>query len=120
MTANGNALLELIYSVMDIQMPKMDGLVATRSIRQWEASHTLGHTPIVALTASVLEDDVQAALAAGCDLHLNKPIKKLILLQAMRRATPLLTAHTVAAAHTAETNGAGMATRAKPRTRYGN
>jgi CheY-like chemotaxis protein len=60
--------------LMDIQMPKMDGLAATRSIRQWEASHTLGHTPIVALTASVLEDDVQAALAAGCDLHLNQPI----------------------------------------------
>jgi len=56
---------------MDIQMPKMDGLAATRNIRQWESDHQMGHTPIIALTASVLEDDVRATLAAGCDLHLG-------------------------------------------------
>jgi two-component system, sensor histidine kinase and response regulator len=42
--------------LMDIQMPKMDGLAATRSIRQWEEDHRIAHTPIIALTASVLED----------------------------------------------------------------
>ena len=92
--------------LMDIQMPKMDGLAAARSIRQWEADHAMGRTPIIALTASVLEDDVRAALAAGCDLHLGKPIKKINLLTAMRNATPLLLADTSITARGAEANGA--------------
>jgi two-component system sensor histidine kinase/response regulator len=100
--------------LMDIQMPKMDGLTATRSIRQWEADHTMGHTPIIALTASVLEDDVRAALAAGCDQHLGKPIKKLNLLEAMRNATQVLPAHTPVPADGAETNGAAIPPIAKP------
>ena len=102
--------------LMDIQMPKMDGLAATRSIRQWEDDHTMGHTPIIALTASVLEDDVRAALAAGCDLHLGKPIKKLNLIEAMRNATPLLFADTPITARGAKTNGAAEAAPAKPQT----
>ncbi len=73
--------------LMDIQMPQMDGLEATRLIRQWESEHDLGHTPIIALTASVLQEDVKKALAAGCDQHLSKPIKKGILIEAMRNAT---------------------------------
>ena len=95
-------------------MPKMDGLAATRSIRQWEAGHAMGHRPIIALTASVLEDDVRAALAAGCDMHLGKPIKKLNLLASMRNATLLLRAHTPVTAHGAETNGAAVVAPAKP------
>ncbi|HXR24524.1 MAG TPA: response regulator, partial [Candidatus Binataceae bacterium] len=75
--------------LMDIQMPEMDGLEATRRIRQWESEHDLGHTPIIALTASVLEEDVKKALAAGCDQHLSKPIKKGILIEAIRNATRL-------------------------------
>jgi two-component system sensor histidine kinase/response regulator len=73
--------------LMDIQMPEMDGLEATRLIRQWECEHDLGHTPIIALTASVLEEDVKKTLAAGCDQHLSKPIKKGILIEALRSAT---------------------------------
>jgi CheY-like chemotaxis protein len=102
--------------LMDIQMPKMDGLAATRGIRQWEADHAMGHTPVIALTASVLEDDVRVALAAGCDLHLGKPIKKLNLLEAMRNATQILPAHTPTTAPIAETNGAAPAAPAKPQT----
>jgi CheY-like chemotaxis protein len=102
--------------LMDIQMPKMDGLTATRSIREWEADHALGHTPIIALTASVLEDDVRAALASGCDLHLGKPIKKLNLLEAMSNATQILRAHTPIAADVAATKGADVLPSAKPQT----
>jgi CheY-like chemotaxis protein len=91
--------------LMDIQMPRMDGLAAARGIRQWEADHAMGRTPIIALTASVLEDDVRAALAAGCDLHLGKPIKKINLLAAMRNATPLLLADRAITARGAEANG---------------
>ena len=102
--------------LMDIQMPKMDGLAATRSIREWERDHAMGRTPIIALTASVLEDDVKAALSAGCDMHLGKPIKKHSLLEAMRNATPLLIADAPIVAHGDESNGTTVAAPAKPQT----
>ncbi len=72
--------------LMDVQMPEVDGLAATRVIRQWEAERGLPPTPIVALTASVLEDDVKRSLAAGCDAHVSKPVKKPALLAAIRKA----------------------------------
>lgn len=72
--------------LMDVQMPEVDGLTATRAIRQWEAERGLAPTPIIALTASVLEDDVKRSLAAGCDAHVSKPVKKPALLAAIRNA----------------------------------
>jgi CheY-like chemotaxis protein len=69
---------------MDIQMPELDGLAATRFIRQWETEQTLAPTPIIALTASVLEEDVHNALGAGCNMHMSKPIKKRNLLDTIR------------------------------------
>ena len=57
--------------LMDIQMPGMDGLEATRQIRN------LGYKkPIIALTAHALPVESQRSLQAGCNLHLTKPIKK--------------------------------------------
>jgi CheY-like chemotaxis protein len=73
---------------MDIQMPKLDGLAAARLIRQWETEQGLAPTPIVALSASVLDEDVQSALAAGCDMHIGKPVKKRILLDTIRNIVP--------------------------------
>jgi CheY-like chemotaxis protein len=67
--------------LMDIQMPSLDGYDATREIRLWEHSQNLSSTPIVALTASVLEQDVLRAMEAGCDFHLSKPVKKATLLE---------------------------------------
>jgi PAS domain S-box-containing protein len=72
--------------LMDVQMPEVDGLAATRAIRQWENEHGLSPTPIIAITASVLEDDVNRSLAAGCDEHVSKPVKKPVLLAAIRKA----------------------------------
>jgi PAS domain S-box-containing protein len=66
---------------MDVQMPEIDGLATTRLIRKWEKDNHRIATPIIALTASALEEDVQRTLAAGCDLHLSKPIKKRVLLE---------------------------------------
>ncbi|HKV56564.1 MAG TPA: ATP-binding protein [Candidatus Binataceae bacterium] len=66
--------------LMDVQMPVMDGLEAMQLIRQWEQSNHRPRTPIIALTASALEEDVHRSLAAGADLHLSKPIKKATLL----------------------------------------
>ncbi|CCK76946.1 Sensor protein [Oleispira antarctica RB-8] len=60
--------------LMDVQMPVMDGLTAASERRKVEQNKGLGHTPIIALTASVLEDDRMAAQAAGMDGFANKPI----------------------------------------------
>ena len=62
--------------LMDIQMPVMDGLQATRLIREREKQQGLDPTPIVALTANALPPDIEASRAAGCDAHLSKPISK--------------------------------------------
>ena len=78
---------ELVF--MDIQMPEMDGLDATRAIRKWESEHRLDPTPIIALTAFALEEDVQRILAAGCDAHVAKPVKKRVLLDAIANAALL-------------------------------
>ncbi len=73
--------------LMDIQMPAMDGLDATRAIRQWELEQSRAPTPIVALTAYALEEDVGRALAAGCNLHMSKPLTKRALIECIRDAT---------------------------------
>ena len=70
--------------LMDRQMPVMDGLTATRTIRAWEQAHQRPPTPIIALTASALKGDREKCLAAGCTAFLTKPIKQEVLLQAIK------------------------------------
>ena len=70
--------------LMDVQMPVMDGYAATRAIRDWEQVHGRSRTAIVALTANAVKEDMERSLAAGCDDHLTKPIKKQTLLSALR------------------------------------
>ena len=70
--------------LMDRQMPVMDGLTATRTIRAWEQANGRPPTPIIALTASALKGDREMCLAAGCTAFLTKPIKQEVLLQAIR------------------------------------
>ncbi len=67
--------------LMDMQMPVMDGLLATREIRQWEAVAGLKPTPIVMLTANALSEHIQAGAAAGADRHLAKPFDAAELIQ---------------------------------------
>ncbi|MGQ3095815.1 MAG: ATP-binding protein, partial [Roseateles sp.] len=69
--------------LMDMLMPGLDGLSATRQWRAIEARERRRHTPIVALTANAFDTDVQQSLAAGCDAHLTKPISLAALLQAL-------------------------------------
>jgi PAS domain S-box-containing protein len=70
--------------LMDRQMPIMDGLTATRTIRAWEHANDRSPTPIIALTASALKRDREMCLAAGCTAFLTKPIKQEVLLQAIK------------------------------------
>jgi len=57
---------------MDIQMPDMDGVEATREIRKITSSK--GHIPVVALTANAIEGDREKYLEAGLDDYISKPI----------------------------------------------
>ncbi|MCD8316581.1 MAG: response regulator [Eggerthellaceae bacterium] len=59
---------------MDWQMPKMDGIEATKRIIAFEKSNGLDHTPIVAMTANAFREDRDSALAAGMDGFMAKPI----------------------------------------------
>jgi CheY-like chemotaxis protein len=59
---------------MDCQMPHMDGLAATRAIREAERESG-GHVPIVAMTANAFAEDREACIAAGMDDYLAKPVK---------------------------------------------
>jgi CheY-like chemotaxis protein len=59
---------------MDIQMPIMSGLEATKKIIEYEKENNLEHIPIVALTANVIESDKKRYLSSGMDRYLKKPI----------------------------------------------
>jgi len=75
--SNGLEAVEAVRSqlydivLMDLQMPVMDGLDATRKIREWEAGEN--HVPIVALTAMLFENEIKKCLSAGMDECIAKP-----------------------------------------------
>jgi two-component system sensor histidine kinase/response regulator len=71
--------------LMDLLMPVMDGLEATRVIRQWETETHATRRPIIALTAHATGEGAGGSLEAGCNEHLTKPIKKATLLEAISR-----------------------------------
>lgn len=57
--------------LMDIQLPGMDGLAATRMLKQ--DPHT-AHIPVIALTAMAMKEDREKARLAGCDAYVSKPL----------------------------------------------
>ena len=70
--------------LMDVQMPVMDGLAATRAIRALPELHSKT-TPIIAMTANVMPYQIQTCLDAGMDGHIGKPISPAALLAALSR-----------------------------------
>jgi PAS domain S-box-containing protein len=70
---------------MDVQMPEMDGLEATRRIREWETTCGKSRLPIVALTAGAFQEDQKHCIEAGMDDFLAKPIVARDLVQVLTR-----------------------------------
>ncbi len=87
---NGKEALEMFgkskYDIilMDIQMPIMDGIVATKKIREVESSIN-AHTPVIAITANALHGDRETCLAAGMDDYISKPFNADELLLKMKK-----------------------------------
>jgi PAS domain S-box-containing protein len=90
LAANGEEALQAFEKepfdliLMDLQMPGMDGLRATRLIRAREKA-VGGHVPIIAVTANALSGERQRCLAAGMDEYLSKPIRGAELFPAIER-----------------------------------
>lgn len=69
--------------IMDIQMPGIDGLAATRMLKQDERTC---HIPVIALTAMAMKGDRERVMQAGCDGYLQKPVRFDALLDAVRHS----------------------------------
>jgi CheY-like chemotaxis protein len=68
--------------LMDIRMPEMDGLEATKKIREMDRTDA-SEIPIIALTANAFDEDVQHSLQAGMNAHLSKPVQPEILFETL-------------------------------------
>jgi CheY-like chemotaxis protein len=71
---------------MDMQMPVMDGLAATRTIRERERAKGLPRTPIISLPANDMPEHARASAQSGADGHLTKAISAEALLRALAEA----------------------------------
>ncbi len=69
----------LAIVLMDLKMPVMDGLDATRAIK-----NVRSNLPVIAITAYAFSSDEKAVMAAGCDEYLTKPVKKEQLFRVLR------------------------------------
>ena len=83
LTAVGRGNVDLVF--MDMEMPEMDGMEATRRIRESEKEMSR-HLPIIALTAHAMEGDRERIMNAGMDAYVSKPVRLEALLQAIEDA----------------------------------
>ena len=81
---DGLATSDFDLILMDVRMPVMDGLAATRAIRARERQRGTASIPIVALTANASLLDIERSRDAGCNAHLSKPVSKIGLLSTIR------------------------------------
>jgi signal transduction histidine kinase/CheY-like chemotaxis protein/predicted hydrocarbon binding protein len=76
---------EVKLILMDVQMPVLDGLLATKAIREFESLSGKKRTPIIALTAHAMKGDKEKCLEAGCDNYLSKPIMMEVLVGTIKK-----------------------------------
>ncbi len=79
--ALGRASYDLV--LMDVQMPEMDGLKATRAIREKEGEKS--HIPIIAMTAHAMKGDKERCLQAGMDDYISKPIEPQVMIDTIEK-----------------------------------
>jgi CheY-like chemotaxis protein len=90
-TPNGEAAVRKFEAgrydlvLMDLQMPVMDGYVATQRIREWERQKQMDATPVIALTAYARRAEIERSRQAGCTDCLIKPIRRTTLLAALEK-----------------------------------
>ena len=72
-------------TLMDLQMPVMDGYIATQRIREWEGEHQAKPVPIIALTAYALQSEIDKTKDAGFTAYLTKPVRQQKLLEAIEK-----------------------------------
>jgi CheY-like chemotaxis protein len=95
-TQNGQEAIEAwraaSYDVilMDMQMPVMDGLTATRAIREMEEFKLCARTPIIALSANAMTHHKAEALDAGADFHIAKPFTPEVLITGIKEALAMV------------------------------
>ncbi|MDV5168866.1 ATP-binding protein [Photobacterium rosenbergii] len=77
--------------LMDCMMPVMSGFEATQSIRDWEQAQGLKKSHIIALTASILDDDIQQCFDCGMDDYLPKPFKRDVLIEKLKKKVDMST-----------------------------
>ena len=75
---------------MHCQMPGVDGYQATAELRRREHAAGEGHTPVIAMTASAMEGDLERCLTAGMDDYISKPMRYHVLVDTLRRWVPAL------------------------------
>jgi len=112
--ANGAEAVKALETVpydlvlMDMQMPEMDGLEATRAIRHPQSDVRNHHIPIIAMTANAMQGDRQTCLDAGMNDYVSKPIALQALADALDTWLPTDTAATTAHAPVAPERTAGV------------
>ena len=74
--------------LMDMRMPVMDGLEATRTIRAMDRKDA-AVIPIIALTANAFDEDVQRSMQAGLNAHLSKPVEPQALFETLETLIPV-------------------------------
>lgn len=83
--------------LMDLEMPRMDGLTCVREIRKMEASSEIvGHVPVIAVTANVRDQQMATARQSGMDDVLSKPFR---ILDILKKVEMMLMADTISAVH---------------------
>ncbi len=70
---------------MDMQMPVMDGLTATKEIRNLKSQSTIRKIPIIAMTAKAMEWDREKCIEAGMDDYIPKPIKREVVFEMVEK-----------------------------------
>ena len=92
-----NSKYDVVF--MDIQMPVMNGIEATKEIIKYEESQKLSHTPIIAVTANALKGDREKFMEEGMDEYVSKPINLDRFIEALEKFFPALNSETKVASN---------------------